>query len=60
MSNWLFKLDLNADTISQFGYFWVKFCPKYYLVIIHNEVMMGLYKIKKTNRLCLIDYLNPI
>ena len=24
MSNWLFKPDLNAETISQFGYVWVK------------------------------------
>ena len=24
MSNWLFKHDLNAETISQFGYVWVK------------------------------------
>ena len=27
MSNWLFKHDLNAETISQFGYVWVKFRP---------------------------------
>ena len=25
MSNWLFKRDLNAETISQFGYVWVEF-----------------------------------
>ena len=25
MSNWLFKHDLNAETISQFGYVWVEF-----------------------------------
>ena len=30
MSNWLFKHDLNAETISQFGYVWVKLRPKYW------------------------------
>ena len=60
MSNWLFKRDLNAETISQFGYVWVEFRPKYWQVMIKNEVMYGLYKIKKWNRLCLIDYLNAI
>ena len=29
MSNWLFKHDLNAETISQFGYVWVKLRSKY-------------------------------
>ena len=47
MSNWLFKRDLNAETISQFGYVWVEFRPKYWQVMIKNEVMYGLYKIKK-------------
>ena len=28
MSNWLFKHDLNAETISQFGYVWDKLRPK--------------------------------
>ena len=28
MSNWLFKRDLNAETISQFGYVWVEFRQK--------------------------------
>ena len=60
MSNWLFKPDLNAETISQFGYVWVKFRPKYWEFMIKNEVILGLYKINKANRLCLIDYLNPI
>ena len=60
MSNWLFKHDLNAETISQFGYVWVEFRPKYLKFMIKNEVMYGLYKIKKWNRLCLIDYLNAI
>ena len=60
MSNLSFKGDLNAETISQFGYVWVKFRPKYWQVMIKNEVMLGLYKIKKANRLCLIDYLNTI
>ena len=58
MSNWLFKHDLNAETISQFGYVWVKFRPKYWQVMIKNEVMLGLYKIKKANRLCLFYHLN--
>ena len=60
MSNWLFKHDLNAETISRFGYVWVKLRPKYLEFMIKNEVMLGLYKIKKANRLCLIDYLNTI
>ena len=60
MSNWLFKRDLNAETISQFGYVWVKLRSKYWEFIMQNEVMLGLYKIKKSNRLCLIDYLNAI
>ena len=60
MSNLSFKHDLNAETISQFGYLWSEFCPKYCQVMIKNEVMLGLYKIKKANRLCLIDYLNTI
>ena len=60
MSNWLFKRDLNAETISQFGYVWFKFVLKYWQFIIKNEVMYGLYKIKKSNWLCLIDYLNAI
>ena len=30
MSNWLFKHDLNAETISQFGYVWVKLRSKYW------------------------------
>ena len=60
MSNWLFKHDLNAETISQFGYVWFKFRTKYWQVIMQSEVMLGLYKIKKANRLCLIDYLNTI
>ena len=60
MSNWLFKRDLNAETISQFGYVWVKLRSKYWEFIMQNEVMYGLYKIKKANRLCLIDYLNAI
>ena len=34
MSNWLFKHDLNAETISQFGYVWVKFRPKYWVFMI--------------------------
>ena len=55
MSNWLFKHDLNAETISQFGYVWVKLRSKYWEFMIY-----GLYKIKKANRLCLIDYLNTI
>ena len=58
-SSWLSR-DVNAETISQFGYVWVKFRPKYWEFMIKNEVMLDLYKIKKTNRLCLIDYLNPI
>ena len=49
MSNWLFKRDINAETISQFGYVWVKFGLKYWQFIIKNEVMYGLYKIKKAN-----------
>ena len=49
MSNWLFKRDINAQTISQFGYVWVKFGLKYWQVMIKNEVMLGLYKIKKAN-----------
>ena len=60
MSNWLFQHDLNAETISQFGYVWVKLRSKYLEFIMQNEVMLGLYKIKKWNRLCLIDYLNTI
>ena len=60
MSNWLFKRDIKAEKISQFGYVWVKFGLKYWQVKIKNEVMLGLYKIKKWNRLCLIDYLNAI
>ena len=60
MSNWLFKRDINAETISHFGYVWVEFGPEYWQVMIKNEVMYGLYKIKKWNRLCLIDYLNAI
>ena len=60
MSNWLFKRDLNTETISQFGYVWVEFRPKYWKSMIKNEVMLGLYKIKKANRLYLIDYLNTI
>ena len=48
MSNWLFKRDLNAETISQFGYVWVEFRQKYWQVMIKNEVMYGLYKIKKS------------
>ena len=60
MSNWLFKHDLNTETISQFWYVWVKLRPKYWEFIMQNEVMLGLYKIKKANRLCLIDYLNTI
>ena len=32
MSNWLFKRDLNAETISQFGYVWVEFRQKYWQV----------------------------
>ena len=60
MSNWLFKRDLNAETISQFGYVWVKLRSKYWEFIMQNEVMLGLYKIKKANRLYLIDYLNTI
>ena len=47
MSNWLFKHDLNAETISQFGYVWVKLRSKYLEFIMQNEVMYGLYKIKK-------------
>ena len=43
MSNWLFKHDLNAETISQFGYVWVEFRSKKFM--IKNEVMLGLYKI---------------
>ena len=58
-SSWLSR-DVNAETISQFGYVWVKFRPKYWEFMIKNEVILGLYKIKKTNRLCLIDYLNSI
>ena len=60
MSNLSFKHDLNAETISQFGYVWVKFRPKYWQVMIKNEVMLGLYKIKNANRLCLIYHLNTI
>ena len=60
MFNWLFKRDLNAETVSQFGYVWVEFRQKYGKSMIKNEVMYGLYKIKKWNRLCLIDYLNAI
>ena len=60
MSNWLFKRDLNAETISQFGYVWDKLRPKYWQVMIKNEVMLGLYKIKNANRLCLIYHLKAI
>ena len=60
MSNLSFKHDLNAETISQFGYVWVKFRPKYWQVIMKNEDMLGVYKIKKANRLCLIYHLNTI
>ena len=60
MSNWLFKRDINAETISHFVYVWVKFGLKYWQFMIKNEVMLGLYKIKKANWLCLIDYLNAI
>ena len=55
MSNWLFKRDINAETISQFGYVWVNIHQKYWQVIIKNEVMYGLYKIKKANLLFLIS-----
>ena len=55
MSNWLFKRDLNAETISQFGYVWVKLRPKYWQVMIKNEVMLGLYKWRRTNQLCIVD-----
>ena len=41
MSNWLFKHDLNAETISQFGYIWVKLRPKYWEFMIKNEVIVG-------------------
>ena len=41
MSNWLFKHDLNAETISQFGYVWVKLRSKYWEFIMQNEVMYG-------------------
>ena len=34
MSNWLFKHDLNAETISQFGYVWVKLRSKYWEFMI--------------------------
>ena len=33
MSNWLFKHDLNAETISQFGYVWVKLRSKYWSLL---------------------------
>ena len=34
MSNLSFKGDLNAETISQFGYVWDKLRPKYWQVMI--------------------------
>ena len=60
MSNLSFKGDSSEETISQFVYVWVKFRPKYWQVMIKNEVMLGVYKIKKANRLCLIYHLNAI
>ena len=41
MSNWLFKHDLNAETISQFGYVWVKLRVKILGVYDKNEVILG-------------------
>ena len=41
MSNWLFKRDLNAETISQFGYVWVEFRPKYWKFMIINFQYFG-------------------
>ena len=46
MSNWLFKHDLNAETISQFRYVWVKFRTKYWQVIMQIRPKYWMFMIK--------------